>query len=139
MIKTTTGLVIQLNKEMVNSFTIDFENKTYNFLNLEGTGQSSISGFVNVLYSGNISLFVKYKKEIFSMVVENQYDLFEQSHRIYIRKDNVMYLINRKHDLVSLFQNNQQQIKSFMRTHRIKVSKNNPEGIIPLVDFFNSI
>ena len=37
----------------------------------------------------NTSLYVKYRKEILQLAVENKYDMFNQINRIYVRKDGV--------------------------------------------------
>ena len=134
MIKTPGGIVLQINKEMVNSFTLDFEKKTYSFLKLE-KGQYELDGYVSVLYLGKVSLFVKYTKKILPLEVEKKFDLFEQSHRMYLRKENSIYQVNRKKDILVLFENSKQQIRSFIKTNKIYVSKNYPERCIPLVEF----
>jgi hypothetical protein len=138
MIKSDQGIILQLNKEMVNSFTMDFNNKTYDFLKLEKDSLNPVNGYVNVLYRGNVSLFVKYTKEILLLAVDNRYDLFGQSHRIYIRKDGAMHQVSSKNDIIGLFKENKQKIKSFIKSNKIKVSKMNPESFIPVVDFCNS-
>ena len=62
---TDHGIIIQLNKEMVESFSMVFDN-FYNFKKIEADTLNSLAGYVNVLYDGNISLYVKYKERKFS-------------------------------------------------------------------------
>ena len=136
---TNNGFVLQLNKEMVDSFTLDFENKTYRFLNSEGDSISSIKGYVNVLYKGKSSLYVKYKNEIDLLAVDGKYDQFFQSHRIYFLKDGVDHQISRKNDLLKLLEENKTQVKDFMKKNKLHVSKKSPESFIPVLQYYDSI
>ncbi|MCX6256232.1 MAG: hypothetical protein NTV31_17420, partial [Bacteroidia bacterium] len=65
------GSIIQLNKEMVDSFTLVFVGKTYRFVNAQEDSLPVIKGFVKVLYKGKSALYVKYKKEIEALAVED--------------------------------------------------------------------
>jgi hypothetical protein len=136
---TNDGSVLQLNKEMVDSFILDFENKTYRFLNSEGDSISSIKGYVNVLYKGKSSLYVKYKNEIDLLAVDGKYDQFFQSHRIYFLKDGVDHQISRKNDLLKLLEENKTQVKDFMKKNKLHVSKKSPESFIPVLQYYDSI
>ena len=139
LIRKNQGIILQLNKEMVNSFTIDFNNKTYYFQNMGASDTNEINGYVNILYQGDVSLLVKYKKEIFPLAVENRYDLFSQSNRMFLRKDGLLFSIGRKNDIIKLFEADKQQIRSFIKSRKLKVSKKKPESFVPVVDFCNSL
>jgi len=63
MIPTNRGLILQLNKEMVDSFSLNFNGIKYNFVNLRNDS-TRLNGYANLLYKGKTALFVKYRKEI---------------------------------------------------------------------------
>jgi hypothetical protein len=139
LIIASQGIVLQLNKEMVDGFTINFISGSYGFQNLEKLSLDGIRGYANVLYNGNISLFVKYRKEILKLVEENKFDVFQQIHRIYILKEGKMYSIANKKDILRLFENNKQEIRNFIKSNKIKVSKKRPESFKTVVEFCDNL
>ena len=97
---TNHGSILQLNKEMVDSFTLSFGVKTYSFINMTADSLAGIKGYVNILYSGKSALFIKYKKEIQLLAVDDKYDLFYRTYKIYFLKHGTVYQINSKRDLL---------------------------------------
>lgn len=135
---TDNGIIIQLNKEMVESFSMVFD-KIYNFRNIEADTLNSLSGYVNVLYDGNISLYVKYRKEILQLVVENKYDMFNQINRIYVKKDGVIFRVDTKREFLNLFKDKKQQLHAFIRSEKLKLSRKNPESFQPVVEYYDTL
>lgn len=133
------GTILQLNKEMVDSFTINFENKSNRFIKIQNDSLKGLNGYVNVLYKGESALYVKYKKEIELLAVDKKYDLFVQTHRIYLLKDNIPYRITRKSDLFQVLKEDKVQIRSFIKKNKIDVSKNKPESFVPVIRYYDSI
>jgi hypothetical protein len=135
------GAVIQLNKEMVDSFFLGFSGKEYKFskINSQSDYSRGFKGYINVLYTGKSSLYVKYKKEIKPLAVEGKYDLFFQTHRIYFMKEGVIYPVNLRSDFFKLLGEDKAQIKSYMKRNKLKVSKKIPESFIPLILYYDSI
>jgi len=58
------GLIVQINKELVDAFTINYGNNIYRFIKLNKDSLNNIEGYFNELYHGALSLFVKYTKSI---------------------------------------------------------------------------
>ncbi|MEI6049165.1 MAG: hypothetical protein WCS03_09735 [Bacteroidota bacterium] len=139
MTSVNNGSILQLNKEMVDSFTIFFQNKSYRFAKAQEDSLKSFKGYANVLVTGKISLFVKYKKEIANLAVDNKYDLFFLTQRIYLVKDGVPYLISGKREFFNHLDDYKVQIKSYIKKNRLKISKKNPESFVPVVQFYNSL
>ncbi len=137
--KTRQGIILQLNKEMVNAFTIEVNNKSYSFLKLNDDSLNNERGYVNVLYSNNLGLIVKYKKEILLLAVDKKYDAFFQYHRIYVMKSGKVYPINKKNDVLKLFPENRQEIRSFIKSNKLAVTKKNPESFIPVIEFIDKL
>lgn len=139
MIPTNHGSILQLNKEMVDSFNITFQNKAYQFTKIEEDSMKGFKGYVNVLYKGKSALYVKYKKEIELLAVDRKYDMFYQTLRIYFLKDGIVHLISGKRDFFNLMDEYKLQIRSFIKKNRIKVSKKIPESFVPVIEFYDSL
>ncbi|TAL61416.1 MAG: hypothetical protein EPN88_14830 [Bacteroidetes bacterium] len=139
----TKGTLLQLNKEMVDSFSIispsNFQYKTYHFTKVQEDSLKGFKGYVNVLVTGKAGLYVKYKKEIAILAVDNKYDLFYESHKIYFVKDSVVYLVAGKRDFLHLMDDYKMQIRSYIKKNRLKISKMSPESFVPVVRFYNSL
>ena len=135
---TDHGIIIQLNKEMVESFSMVFDN-FYNFKKIEADTLNSLAGYVNVLYDGNISLYVKYRKEILQLAVENKYDMFNQINRIYVKKDGVISRVDSKREFLNLFKDKKQQLHTFIRSEKLKLSRKNPGSFKPVIEYYDTL
>lgn len=133
------GPLLQLNKEMVDSFSIFFQNKTYRFTNLPQDSLKDFNGYMNVLASGKASLFIRYKKEIDNLAVDDKYDLFFQTQKIYVVKEGSVYTVANKRDLVTVLDERKDEIRSYIKMNRLRISKKDPENFIPVIRFYNSI
>ncbi len=133
------GVILKLNKEMVDSFTIIFQNRTYQFTNIQKDSVRGLNGYFNVLNKGKACIYVRYKKEIDLLAVEDKYDVFFMTHKIYFIKDGIDYLITGKQEFFNLMDDYKVQIKSFVKNNRLKVSKKNPDSFVPVVKFYNSL
>ena len=136
---TNHGSILQLNKEMVDSFALVFNFKTYRFKNAMEDSLTVIKGYVNVLYKGKSSLYVKYKKEIQLLAVDYKYDLFFQTYRIYFLKDGIIHQISNKSELLKLLYEDKAQIKEFIKKNKLKISKKEPESFVPVIRYYDSI
>jgi hypothetical protein len=133
------GSIVQLNKEMVDSFTLVFVGKTYRFVNADEDSLPGIKGFVKVLYKGKSALYVKYKKEIEALAVDEKYDLFYRTYRIYFLNEGKVHPISSKSDLLKILQEDKIRIKEFMKKNKLSVSKKEPESFIPVIRYYDSI
>lgn len=136
---SNNGSILQLNKEMVDSFTLNFLYKTYRFKNTLGDSLPGIKGYVNILYKGKSALYVKYRKEIQLLAVDDKYDLFLESFRIYFLKDGIPYQLTSKSDLLKILSSDKIQIKDFIKKNKLKISKKMPESFVPVIKFYDSI
>jgi hypothetical protein len=139
LIRSNSGIILQLNKEMTDGFTIEYNNRRYDFQKLEEDTNESGEGYFNILYKGRLELLVKYKKGIQLLAVDNTYDLFIQYNRIYLKKDGEMHLINKKKNIINLFSGNKKDIMRFIKGRRLKVTRKDPDSFIPLVEFCDNL
>jgi hypothetical protein len=131
--------VVQLNREMVDSFSIQFENKWYRFTRQTEDSTNLLKGYVNILYNGKTSLYVKYKKEIDALAENQKFDRFSQTQHIYVIKDEKIYQVTGKKDLLNILADRKQQVRNFIKTSRLKILKSNPSGFVPVLEFYDSL
>ena len=131
--------IIFMNKEMVDSFTLVFENRDYKVINAETDTFDVLRGYVNVLYDGPTALYVKYIKKIQPLAVDGRYDLFVQEHRIYLRKGTVIVPVKGKRNLLNLLEDKKKEIRYFIRNSRFKIVRKDPVTFIPLLEYYDSI
>jgi hypothetical protein len=136
---TNTGTVLQLNKEMVDRFTLEFENKLYRFKKLEADSLNVLSGYVQVLHDGATSLFVKYKKEIRLRNSVGENDTFLQSYRIYVMKDGIVHKVNNKTGFIRILGDKKEQVNNFLRSNHIHISRKVPDSFAPALEFYDSL
>jgi hypothetical protein len=139
LILTNQGNVLVLNKEMVDSFNLEYEDIIHNFENLGVDSMDMLKGYVEVLYKGNTSLYIKHIKVISRLAQGKPYDSFEETHRAYLLKDGKTYRVNTKNEFISLLDDKQDEIRTFIRSHKLKVKKKNPESFVPVLRFYDSI
>ena len=133
------GTILQLNKEMVDSFTLVNEFKTYLFRNTDADSLNGITGFVCVLYQGESALYIKYRKEIELLAVDDKYDLFYQTQKVFLVKKGIVYQISSKRDLLNAMQEDKTQIRAFLKKNGLKVSKKVPESFVPVIRYYDSL
>lgn len=131
--------VVQLNREMVDSFSIQFENKWYRFTRQTEDSTNLLKGYVNILYNGKTSLYVKYKKEIDALAENQKFDRFSQTQRIFLIKDEKIYQVSGKKDLLNILADRKQQVRNFIKTSRLKILKSNPSGFVPVLEFYDNL
>jgi len=139
LIPKNNGAILQLNKEMVDSFSLEVNSRKYYFRNTDPDSLDGIKGFVNVLYRGSSALYVKYRKSIDLLAVDDKYDLFFQTQKIYLVKKGVVYQIGSKRDLLKALQEDKTQIKAFLKKNGLTISRKLPDSFIPVVRFYDSL
>ncbi len=136
---TDHSIILQLNKEMIDLFTIKYQERIFSFKRLNADSINVLSGFVNVLYDGGTSLYVKYRKEILLLAVENKYDMFNQINRIFVEKNGQIFRIDSKRELLKLLEDQKRQVAGFIRTNKLKISRRNPESFKPVIEYYDKL
>ena len=131
--------ILQLNKEMVDMFSILFKNKWYKFIRILEDSSNVFNGYLNVLYKGKTSLYVKYRKEIELLAEDGKYDRFYQSQSIYIVKDGITYPVTGKKEFFIPLSDKKRQIKNFIKTNKLKILKKVPESFVPVLEFYDNM
>jgi hypothetical protein len=136
---TDHSIILQLNKEMIDLFTVKYQDRVYNFRKLNEDSISVVSGFVNVLYDGGTSLYVKYRKEILLLAVENKYDMFNQVNRIFVEKNGRIFRVDSKAELLKLLEDQKRLIRSFIRSSKLRISRRNPDSFKPVIEYYDKL
>ncbi len=136
---TDHGIILQLNKEMIDLFTMKYQDQIFNFKKLDADSLNSLSGYVNVLYDGGTSLYVKYRKEILLLAIENKYDMFNQVNRIFVEKNGEIFKVDSKSELLKLFEDQKHQVRSFIRSNKIRISRKNPNSFKPVIEYYDKL
>ena len=139
LVPKNNSAIVQLNKEMIDSFLVINSGVAYRFVNDRMDSMSDIKGYVNQLYKGKSILYVKYKKEIEELAVDDKYDLFFRTFRIYFLKDGQIHQLTSKRDLLKILKEDKTKINDFMKKNRLKVSKKEPGSFIPVIRYYDSI
>jgi hypothetical protein len=136
---TDHGIILQLNKEMVEKFTLYYENKIFYFHNIKKDSINNIGGYVNVLHNGKTALYVKYKKDILLLADDNKNDIFSETFKTYLKKESVVYPMSNKKDLLKALADKQPEVKAFIKKNKIQVSKKIPGSFIPVLIYYDTL
>ncbi len=139
MIPQSRDVIVQLNKEMVDSFILVFENKEYRFINLREDSLLGSSGYFNVLYDGKSALYSKYIKTIATVITDKSNGYFNETMHLILVLDEKAYKISKLRDILNLVPSESDRIKSFVREKRLKVTIKNPDSFIPVVRYYDSL
>jgi len=139
LLLTDRGSTLQLNKQMVDHFTLMYDNRQLEFRNLEADSLNQLSGYVNVIHDGKTALYVKYKKEVRLRDAPGDRDTFIQTHRIYLLKDGIAHQVKNSKNLVRLLKDRKAEVKDFMRTNRVRFTRNNPASFAPVLEFYDNL
>jgi hypothetical protein len=131
--------VIIMNKEMVDSFSLILGNRIYHIINAGTDTSNVLRGYVNVLYDGPSSLYVKYIKRIQPLAVDGKFDLFYEEHLIYLRKGTEIVPVEGKRKLMNLLEDKKKEIREYMKSSRIKLMHKDPYTFIPVLEYYDSI
>ena len=131
--------ILQLNKEMIDSFSFFFLNKRYSFIKIQDSTKMELNGYLNVLYSGKTKLYVKYSKKIEKLEAKGENNKFYQLTRIYLAKDSLIYPVTGKNDLIKIYDEDKKVVRDFIKKNQLRISKNDPESFIPVLRFTDSL
>ncbi len=130
---------IIVNKEMIDSFDIVVGNKNYHIVNSGSDTTSPLRGYVNVLYDGPSTLYVKYTKKLQPLAVDGRFDLFYQEHSMYLRKNTEIAAFEGKRDLLKILEDKKEEIKDYLKTGKVKLKRKEPDTFITILEYYDSL
>jgi hypothetical protein len=131
--------VLQINKELVDSFSILFQDRKYQFTHFKSDSLKDLGGYVNVLYNSKSALYVKYSKKIDRQKVEGEYDKFYQLEKVLLVINHIVYPVSGKSDLLRALSARKELVRDFVRTNKISISNKDPGSYVPVVRYFDSV
>jgi hypothetical protein len=131
--------ILQLNKEMVDSFSISYEGRVFRFVNLRDSTSKSLTGYLNLLYKGSSSFYIKYSKSISPHLTSKSDGTFNQKQMMYLIKEKTAYQINGTRDLYRIFDTDKEEIRDRAKKNKLRISKKVPESFIPVIRIYDSI
>jgi len=131
--------ILQLNKELADSFSILFLNKKYHFERIQGSSMEELNGYCNIIYKGGSELLVRYIKKIEKLADGGRYDKFYQLNRIFLERNGKIYLISSKRDFIKIFSDYRKQIRNFINKNNITVLRGDAESFVPLLQFTDTL
>ena len=139
MIPRDRDAIVQLNKEMVDSFTLVFENKEYRFLNFRSDSLLGSGGYFNVLYEGKSALYSKYIKSITTVITDKGNGYFNQTMHLILVLNGKDFKISKLKDIMNLVPDASLQIRNFIREKKLKVTIKNPDTFVPVIRYYDSL
>lgn len=133
--------VIIMNKEMVDSFNLVFGNRTYHVINAGNDTACVLRGYVNVLYQGLSSLYVKYSKKLQPLAVDGRFDLFYQEQDVYLKRGEEIIPVAGKKKLLDLLDDRKKEISDYLKSNRLnfKLRDKDPGTYVTLLKFYDSL
>ena len=134
-----TGGLLQLNKEIVDSFSVSFQNTIYRFIRIKEDSTEGQKGYFNVLYKGKPALYLKYFKKIDKLSINGENERFYQVEKLYVAKGDKIFQITGKNDLFNIFKDQKELLKSYIKKNNLKISEKEPESFIPVIKYCESL
>jgi hypothetical protein len=139
MTVTDKGHILQLNKEMVESFTLTYLFRIYNFTKTEPDSLNKVSGYFNVLYKGRTTLYIRYNKEISKRGPGKNYEDFVQSEKVYLIKDGIFHQVRNNRDFKKVVSDKKNEIKAYLKENRIMISRKSPDTYVPVLEYYDTL
>ncbi|HLN56133.1 MAG TPA: hypothetical protein VK207_09075 [Bacteroidales bacterium] len=131
--------LLQINKLLVDSFSISDRGKDMKFVPLKKDSIVGTKSFYNVLLEGSVSLYVKYVKKIDKLNTGGENAEFYQVNRILFVKDDEFFQVKRKKDLLQAMNDRKSEVRSFIRNHGLRIKQSQPENLIPVIKYYGSL
>lgn len=131
--------MLQLNKLMVDSFSLIFQNKKYHFIRIPDGNTAFPGGYYNVVYERKTTLYARYIKKIEKLADKEEFDKFYQINRIYIEKEGKVFNIPGKKDLFRVLNVPKKEVRLFMRENNTRISNEDPFSYIPFLRFIDDL
>ncbi|MDT8402339.1 MAG: hypothetical protein RQ743_11645 [Bacteroidales bacterium] len=129
--------IIILNNENIESFILYINGRDYHFKNIINSGR--LRGHYQVIYEGKSKLYKKWKKKRAQFVVEARYDEFQNDHVLIVLKGEEAYEVKRRKIFLKTMNDKKAEIKSYIRRENIRLDFNNPESLVPVLEYYDSL
>jgi len=114
---------IELNKSLIDSFKIEFENIKYQIYHVKfEKEQESFAkdGYYEIPYNGRLKLLLQH--QVYSKI-EQAYEAFDFLEIFILQRDGLCYKVDKKSRFIKLFPHYKKELKKRMRSYRLSYSK----------------
>ena len=130
---------ISLINEKVSAFSL----LNHNFIRLEADSINKgviRTGFYEVLYKGNITLYEKEIKKI-QEVINNQelYRIIIPQNNFYLDIGGKFYQVNRKKSLLKILGKRRKEIQQYLRKNKLNYQKDKENTLVKVVTYYDSL
>ena len=94
---------------------------------------------MNELYNGKTAVYVKYRKVIQERAIDDKYDGYIESYKIFVMKDGLPHQVKNKKQLLDLMKDKKQMITAFIRSHKLVLTWKQPESFVPVAEYYDSL
>ncbi|HDZ41105.1 MAG TPA: hypothetical protein ENH59_05440 [Bacteroidetes bacterium] len=129
--------IIILNNENIESFILNIKGKDLYFKNIKNI--NSLNGHYQVIYEGKSKLYKKWKKKRAQFVVEARYDEFQNDHSLIVLRGEELYELKRRKSFLKTMNDKKAEIRSFIRRENIRLDFDNPESLVPVLEYYDSL
>jgi hypothetical protein len=130
---------IALNKDPVNGFDLYFgqDSLIFRHFRSEDLIKSDLhDGFYESLYDGKSKFIIKHQSFVLEKDGSEEY-IYTPAY--YIKVDNVFSRIRTSKGFIKLFGNRSDEVKKFMRTHKVNIRKGDKKKIISVMKYYDSL
>lgn len=131
--------ILQLNKQMVDSFSLIFQNTNYQFIRIPDSNLAFPGGYYNILYKGITALYARYIKKIEKLADRDEYEKFYQINRFFIIHNGVVSNITGKNDLSRILNDQKKEVRHFIKVNDLKISDKDPTSLISVLSFVDNL
>jgi len=134
--------IVQVNKEIIDSFSISYEHRVYRFEKIDVDSlknTNDFNGYFRVLYKEKSALYLKYIKQISPNITDKSDGEFIETNKVWLVKGNTVYPVSSENDLFNALNIDKMILKNYLRSNKLRYSKKNPESLIPLIRYYDSI
>ncbi len=128
--------------EILNKQVGYFELDQHKFIHLQNTNSKNVpSGFYEIYFEGQKSgIYVLHTKQLREDLEQKfiKYNIEDRS-IYFIKKDGTYQKVTKNKDLQRIYAEQQQEIKSFIKKHKLKLSKNTKETLISIANHFETL
>jgi hypothetical protein len=135
--ETDNGTIIQMNKEIVDSFSLKYSDLNYHFIRVDSV--SELKGYVNVLYSGESSMYVTYKKLIELLAIDRKQDRFYEKRKMYLVRDGIAEQFSGRSDLLKLFGERKKEVKELIRKNHLQTIRGITSSYVAVIKIYDNL
>ncbi len=129
--------IIVLNKSIIDSVSID----NHLFVNSNKLNIKNPIGFIELLYQGNLALFLKYKIKSGTKHTDSYEYIkyYEPKTTIYLLKDSQLISIKSKKDLLTEFSPYQKEITTFLHQNKINFRNADHNQLLQIIKYCDEL